>query len=142
MYNILIIPLITVVLAQIIKSIIDMKKNEFSWSDLNSYGGMPSAHAAFVISLAICAGYFEGLNSAAFAISVVYAILTIRDAGGYRQELGKHAKILNQQIAQLPAGQSYQYPRLKERLGHTPLQLLGGITLGVIIPVLYIWLFV
>lgn len=141
MYQLFLIPLFTVIFTQITKSIIDATRGKFSFKDINSYGGMPSAHASFCTSLCVMIGYFEGWSSAAFAISIVMTFIIIRDAVGFRQEIGKHAKILNVYLKQLPPENNHQYNYLRERIGHTGLEILGGITLGVIIPILYILFF-
>ncbi|MBT4723004.1 divergent PAP2 family protein [Candidatus Falkowbacteria bacterium] len=137
-YQLIYLPIIAAVVTQVIKLIIDAAKGQFSWKDLNSYGGMPSSHSATVTALAAAVGYYEGWDSAAFAISLILALIVIRDAVGFRFVLGKHAKQLNQIIHTLEAGKSYQFPHLKERLGHTPLQSLVGIAIGVMVVVVYV----
>ena len=140
-YQLIYLPLIAAIVAQIIKMIINGVKGQFSWYDLNSYGGMPSSHGALVTALALATGYFEGWSSAAFSISLILAILVIRDAGGFRKTLGNHASELNQIIHALRPEESHKYPHLKERLGHTPLELFFGALIGVIIVALYAVLF-
>ncbi len=121
--------------------IINGIKDQFSWGDLNSYGGMPSSHAALVTSLFAMIGYFEGWDSASAAIALILAIIVLRDAGGFRLVLGRHAKELNQLIHGLAATNSYKYPHLDERLGHTPLELFFGALTGVAVSVLFILFF-
>ena len=140
-YQLILAPIAAAVLAQIIKMIINGIKGQFSWGDLNSYGGMPSSHAALVTSLFAMIGYFEGWDSASAAIALILAIIVLRDAGGFRLVLGKHAKELNQLIHGLAAANSYKYPHLDERLGHTPLELFFGALTGVAISVLFIIIF-
>lgn len=140
MYTILIIPLVAGISAQILKLIIDAFKGKFTWGDLTSYGGMPSAHTAFVISLAAAVGYFEGWESTYFAITVVLAILVISNATGMRRQLGKHAKTLNKHFAQLTGEQNHQFEHLTERLGHRPVEILGGAVVGIVVPLLFIYL--
>lgn len=115
-YQYIIVPLAATIIAQIIKIIINGIREKFAWKDLNAYGGMPSSHAALVVSLCALIGYFEGWNSAVFAVALVFAIIVIRDAGGFRQVLGKHAQELNQIIHQMPGSSSYQFHHLNERL--------------------------
>jgi uncharacterized protein len=140
-YQLIYLPIIAAIVTQVIKLIIDAIKGRFSWHDLNSYGGMPSSHSAIVTALTVSIGYYEGWHSAAFAISLILALIVIRDAIGFRFILGKHAKELNQIIHTLESDKSYQFPHLKERLGHTPLQSLVGIAIGVLIVVLHVALF-
>ena len=102
---------------------------------------MPSSHAALVVSLTAMVGYTNGWNSAAFAIALIVAVLTIRDAGGFRRVLGKHAAEINQLTQNLAAVQPNDYSHLKERLGHTPLQLFVGSLVGLIVSCLYLIIF-
>lgn len=142
MLHLIIIPLSAAIISQIIKLIIDASKNQFSWSDLNSYGGMPSSHAATVTALAAAVGYFSGWDTAEFAIALIFAVITIRDAAGFRFQLGIHAKIINQYVSDLPTEKNFTYPHLRERLGHKSIELLAGITVGLAVTALYIILFV
>ncbi len=142
MYHLIIIPIAAAIIAQLIKLIIDAKNKQFSWTDLNGYGGMPSSHTAMVTSLVASIGYFDGITTSAFAVSLVLAVLIIRDAAGYRRQIGLHAKILNKHLEQLPAEQNFQFPHLRERLGHTPLEVLGGLTVGLVVTAVYIILFI
>ena len=74
MYHLIIIPLVTVALTQIIKGLVDAAKRQFSWKDFISYGGLPSSHTAFSVSLCAAVGYFEGYKSAVFAVALVFTI--------------------------------------------------------------------
>jgi uncharacterized protein len=139
-YQLIYLPIIAVIITQIVKLIIDAIKGQFSWRDLNSYGGMPSSHSAIVTSLAVALGYYQGWDSPAFAIGLILAVIVIRDAAGFRMILGKHARELNQIIHTLKADQAAQIPHLKERLGHTPLQILVGIAIGVTVVVINVLL--
>ena len=135
-YKIILIPFIALITAQIIKVIIDSAKGKFSWRNLNNYGGMPSSHAAMVAALTTEMATETGLNSAFFAIALVFAFLIIRDAVGLRQYLGNHGKTLNMLIKDLPDYQEDKYPFLEERLGHTYLQAAVGVILGIAIALL------
>ncbi len=94
-------------------------------------GGMPSSHAALVTALAFGAGYQEGWDSCLFAISTVFAFIVMYDAAGIRQAAGKQARLLNQMIEEL-FGEKHHFNevRLKELLGHTPMQVIVGAALG------------
>ncbi|MFH0987970.1 MAG: divergent PAP2 family protein [Parcubacteria group bacterium] len=146
MFNIIIVPVVSALLAQIIKAVINGFRDKFSWRDLVTYGGMPSSHAALVTSLALMAGLTDGWDSAAFAIALFLAILIIRDAGGYRMEMSKHAvelnKIISKLSANLPApsvsSSVESVPFLKEQIGHYPLELFFGCLLGVAVVVVSI----
>lgn len=140
-YEFLLVPIVAALVAQIIKMIISVTKDKFSWKEINSYGGMPSSHAALVVSLTAMLGYFEGWNSPIFAIAFVFAVIVIRDAGGFRRTLGRHAQELNQLIHTLRPTESYKFNHLRERIGHTPLELFFGSLLGLVITVAYILIF-
>lgn len=140
-YKYIFLPLIAAIIAQIIKLIINGVKNKFSWAELNSYGGMPSSHAALVITLTTLIGYYEGWTSAVFAVAFVFAVIVIRDAGGFRRALGRHATELNQIIHALPGSTNYPFTHLNERMGHTPLELFFGSLLGLIVTTVFILLF-
>lgn len=154
-YQIIIVPLISAILAAIIKLVINGVRDKFSWRDLVTYGGMPSSHAALVTSLALMAGLTDGWDSAAFAIALFLAILIIRDAGGYRMEISKHAVEINRINSKLStesasisalsasssaqsAPQSVESVFLKERIGHTPWELFYGCLLGIAVVAVYI----
>ena len=141
MYNLLIIPFFAAIIAQIIKVITDIIKKEFAWNRFNSYGGMPSSHTALVVSLSASVGYYNGWNSAAFAICVIFSLIVIRDAVGFRKQLGLHAKSINEQISELPAEESFKFRHLPERIGHKPSEVFAGFILGLVVTVSYILLF-
>ena len=96
-------------------------------------GGMPSGHSATVCAVATSAGILYGLGSFPFAISVIVAIIVMHDAMGVRLETGKQAKLLNEFMdlfAKLEQPLSDQ-EKLKELVGHTPLQVCMGALLGI-----------
>ncbi|MCX6744177.1 MAG: divergent PAP2 family protein [Candidatus Parcubacteria bacterium] len=135
-YKLILVPFLALIIAQLIKVLIDSVKGKFSWSNFNHYGGMPSSHSAMVAALATVMAKEFGLSSGYFAIAFAYAFLTIRDAVGLRYQLGFHGKILNKLIKELPDDKEDKYPYLQERLGHTYIQALAGIILGIIIAIL------
>ena len=98
-------------------------------------GGMPSGHSATVTALAVTAGTEFGLDSAAFAIAAILAIIVMHDAMGVRLEAGKHAKALNE-LLELASSDLAGEIKLKEFLGHTPLQVGFGCLLGLVIALL------
>ena len=116
-------------LAQVLKTIIDAAVNH-AWDleRLFGDGGMPSGHSATVASLATICGLGCGFGSVEFAITAVLAIIVCHDAMGVRRETGKHAVILNELMKSLEAGKPVD---LKELVGHTPLQVSAGISLGI-----------
>ena len=120
--------------AQFLKTVIDMVINKsFNPERIFGSGGMPSSHSATVCAVATSAGILYGLGSFPFAISVIVAIIVMHDAMGVRLETGKQAKLLNEFMdlfAKLEQPLSDQ-EKLKELVGHTPLQVCMGALLGI-----------
>ena len=127
------------IITQVIKNIIALSKGNFNWQMILSYGGMPSTHSALVTSLVITIGYYEGIYSAAFAIAIILAFITFRDASGIRWHLGEYGKIINQLIKELPDDKEYKYPVLGEKFGHKNIEILAGIITGLILTFLIIY---
>ncbi len=100
-------------------------------------GGMPSSHTALVVSMAASIGYEEGYHSTLFALSVIVAFIVMYDAAGIRRAAGKQAAVLNEIVAELQANRSIREEKLKELLGHTPIEVLAGAALGIIISILF-----
>lgn len=131
-YNYILVPIITVFMAQIIKVIVEA----FAYKKLNllrlldGSGGMPSSHSAFSFSLVTSIGLGEGVNSAIFALALVFAFITAYDAMGIRYESGKQAQAINQVFDKLNLEK--QFGKLKERIGHKPIEVLCGILFGVL----------
>ncbi len=133
MYLIVILPIASAILAQIIKQFTG--GDRFKARGFLSYSGMPSGHSAIVISLATIIGLQQGLSSPAFAISLVLALIIITDAIGLRSYLGEHGKILNVLVKDLREDKllDAKYPKLLERIGHTPIQAIFGSLLGFVV---------
>jgi acid phosphatase family membrane protein YuiD len=129
--------------AQVLKTIINFillgkLQLERMWGD----GGMPSAHSATVCAMVIAAARSEGVSSAIFAVASVVAIITMHDAMGVRHETGEQAKVLNQMIDQWIEVSEKNAPflqnmHLKEMVGHTPLQVVAGMVVGIVVGCLY-----
>ena len=124
-------------IAQLFKFIITLlQEHHLDWSKLWSSGGMPSSHSAFVMSLAISAGQVWGYDSTYFAIAAVLSFVVMYDAANVRLEAGKQAAVINQIIEVLENPDLNPEERLKEILGHTPLQVVAGGVLGFVIAIL------
>jgi acid phosphatase family membrane protein YuiD len=93
-------------------------------------GGMPSSHSALVTSLLIVVAKRAGFHSVEFAIAFVFACMTWYDAVSSRRAIGEQAKILNR---------LQQWQHLSERLGHSIIEVIGGIMYGAAVTVLGIW---
>ncbi len=148
---ILVIAVISWVLAQVIKTVLDLiKTKKFSAERLTGAGGMPSAHSATVCSLAIATCRVSGLCSAEFALAMVLAMVVMYDATGVRRAAGLHAKEINRLrrvVNELDeefmdrfddkiddiSDRGEDVKDLKEYLGHTPLEVLCGALLGILV---------
>src|SRR5215471_21529941 len=119
-------------IAQITKTFYELiRYRELKLNRLVSSGGMPSSHSALVMGLATATGRVAGLQSAAFAISLVLAAIVMYDAAGVRRAVSVQARILNQMIDEAFQGKPFAEERLRELIGHTPTQVLVGALLGV-----------
>lgn len=98
-----------------------------------SAGGMPSSHSAYVSGLATAVALLNGLQSSLFAATLVFASVVMYDATGVRQAASHQARILNQIVDELFAGHPISEEKLKELLGHTPIQVVAGALLGVVV---------
>ncbi len=102
-----------------------------------THGHMPSMHSALVTSLAIVVGYLEGIDSAIFAFSLVFALIILDDALRIRMHLGDQGRYLNMLIESLKLD-TKKYPRLKERIGHRWQEVLVGVLYGAALTVMLI----
>lgn len=123
--------------AQVLKTIIYAVLNrEFRLERMVGDGGMPSGHSATVSAMAMMSLLYYGIGSFEFAISTMVAIIVMHDAMGVRLETGKQAKVINEMI-ELLSEKNYEMAfseeRLKEFVGHTPLQVAAGCVLGLFI---------
>lgn len=125
--------------AQILKTVIHLIfTRKFVAERLVGSGGMPSSHSATVCALATAAVFEYGFGSFEFAISLILAIIVMYDAMGVRRETGIQAKLLNdilETFAEMGRSELSTYEKLKEFVGHTPLQVLVGALLGILIAV-------
>lgn len=137
-------PLIAWAVSQIMKTVTYLiVEKKFVFKRIISDGGMPSAHSATVISLAVMCGWIMGFDSAAFAISIVLAVVIMRDAVGVRRESGVNASLIklladksNKSIAE--GDEPIATDKLKTLVGHTPLQVACGCVIGLLVCIIYI----
>ncbi len=125
--------------AQVLKTIIHMiVTKQFVAERMVGGGGMPSSHSATVCALATATGMKYGGGSFEFAISVIFAIIVMYDAMGVRRETGIQGRVLNEMLeAFVKMGKEISAEaKLKELVGHTPLQVLMGAVLGIVIAVI------
>ncbi len=118
-------------LAQFLK-IFTFSEKKIKFSRIVSSGGMPSSHSSFVTSLSTLVGMELGFNSMEFAIVAVFSIIIMYDASGVRRAVGKQAAVLNQIIDDLHHKKHIEQKKLKELVGHTPIEVLFGALLGIV----------
>ncbi|RKY42094.1 MAG: divergent PAP2 family protein [Candidatus Makaraimicrobium thalassicum] len=127
--------------AQVIKVIIGVvheKRFNFKW--FIGTGGMPSSHAAGVTALATSVGLYHGVGTPLFAVALMFTIVVICDAQGVRWYTGKQAEILNKIMDDIYWKKRIQEDRLKELIGHTPIQIIAGIFVGLAAAFSLYWL--
>lgn len=118
--------------AQILKVLFYACKNrQFSFERFVGAGGMPSSHSSTVCGLTVAVGRVCGLSSPVFTVSLVMAFIVMYDATGVRRAAGEQARVLNRLL--LERDKAGAQKALKEFLGHTPLEVLGGAVLGVLL---------
>lgn len=119
-------------LAQISKIFYELiRQRRLIVSRIVSSGGMPSSHSALVTGLATATGREIGVTSPIFAIAVVLASIVMYDAAGVRRAVSIQARILNQMIEEAFQGSPMAEKRLRELIGHTPVQVFVGALLGI-----------
>jgi len=136
--KILVITMVVWAIAQGIKvfvGVVREKKFNFKW--FIGTGGMPSSHAAGATALAVSCGLQEGFSSVIFALAAVFAMVTMFDAQGVRRSAGQQAVILNQILEDIYLKGELENKRLLELIGHTPLQVIIGSILGMVLAVFF-----
>ncbi|KJJ84109.1 Acid phosphatase/vanadium-dependent haloperoxidase related protein [Candidatus Omnitrophus magneticus] len=113
---------------KVIIGIITEKRFNFKW--FVGTGGMPSSHASGVTALATSIGIQEGVGTVIFAIAAMFAVVVIFDAQGVRHSTGKQAEVLNKILDDIYWKKRIQNDRLKELVGHTPIEVIIGICTG------------
>ncbi len=121
-------------IAQTLKLIFSYFQEGFiNFKRLAQAGGMPSSHSAFVVSLSTGVGIVEGTSSTIFAVSLIFALIIMYDAAGVRRAAGKQAEVLNRIVDELFQGHRFHEERLRELLGHTPIEVIVGALLGILV---------
>ncbi|MFH1684454.1 MAG: divergent PAP2 family protein [Candidatus Margulisiibacteriota bacterium] len=121
-------------LAQSIKVII-YRFQEGEWNLFHFFeaGGMPSAHSASVTALTLAIGLTVGWNTALFTVCLVFALIVMYDATGVRRAAGKQAEILNKIVDDIYSTGKVKIEKLKEILGHDPIEVFAGAVLAIIV---------
>ncbi len=118
-----------------------LQTQSWNWALLLRAGGMPSSHSALVTGVAHAIGLFYGFNTPQFALAIALAMVVVYDATGIRRQSGIHAALINAMIKDLASGHPLKGEQLREVLGHTPLEALGGVILGLLVAQLtwFLW---
>jgi acid phosphatase family membrane protein YuiD len=125
-------------LAQIFKvfsGVLREKRFNFRWLIMS--GGMPSSHSAAVASLSTVVGLYYGFRSIPFWMVLVFSLIIMFDAAGVRRAVGRQAGILNKIVDEISKGEQIPEKRLKELLGHTPVEVLAGAGMGIAVAFLF-----
>jgi acid phosphatase family membrane protein YuiD len=127
--------------AQILKVfVILIQERRLDLSYFVASGGMPSAHSAMVCALATAVAMIEGLNSVAFAITMILALIVMYDAAGVRRAVSRQSSVLNRIVKEfrIKRSRGEMERDLRELIGHTPFQVIIGAALGILIA--WLWL--
>jgi acid phosphatase family membrane protein YuiD len=125
-------PLLAWAIAQVTKVVYNsIRERRLNLRVLAETGGMPSSHAAIVMGLATAVGRIDGVRSGTFAIALIFSFVVMYDAQGVRRAVGRQATILNRLVEDLVHMRGIQEDRLRELLGHTPVEVLVGGAMGV-----------
>ena len=121
-------------IAQILKVILVFWKDKrLDFGRMVGSGGMPSSHSALIVAMATSVGKQMGLDSVAFAIAASVALVVMYDAANVRREAGRQAELLNRIVQELYQENHLNQEKLKELLGHTPVEVAAGAVLGIVV---------
>jgi acid phosphatase family membrane protein YuiD len=116
-----------------------LRSRRWQWTMVLAAGGMPSSHSALIVGATQAIGLHQGYDSPLFALGVVLSMIVTYDAAGVRRQAGKHAERINIMFDELMRGQMPDEKELREVLGHTPLEVAGGVLWGIVVATL-MWL--
>ncbi|MBM4428019.1 MAG: divergent PAP2 family protein [Chloroflexi bacterium] len=123
-------------LAQILKIPTEyLRSRRWLWAMIFAAGGMPSSHTALMVAGTLAVGLYHGFDNPLFAIAVGATMIIAHDAAGVRRQAGKHAERINLLFDELLKGHMWSENELKEVIGHTPLEVIGGIILGLLVAI-------
>ena len=124
-------------ISQFLKTIRPKNMTPAGYKWIFDTGGMPSSHSATVSCLAAVSGMYYGFHNVIFLIVVVFAFIIMFDAAGVRRNMGRQAKVLNQILEDFYQKRPIQEAKLKELLGHTPVEVFVGAFLGIFIAYIF-----
>jgi len=129
--------LVTSLLAQILKLPLEyLRTKKWDWSLIFGTGGMPSSHSAVVTAAAAGVGHYVGFDTPLFGLAFAIASVVVYDATNIRRQAGFHAQQINRIIEEIFAGKAKpaeEFNELREVLGHSPGEAVGGIVLGIVV---------
>jgi acid phosphatase family membrane protein YuiD len=129
--KILVAVLIGWLLAQVLKIPTEyLRSRRLLWAMFFAAGGLPSSHSALLVSGTLAVGLYHGFDNPLFGIAVAITMIVVHDAAGVRRQAGIHAERINLLFEELLKGHIWGEKELKEVIGHTPLEVVGGILLG------------
>lgn len=130
-------PLAAWLIAQIFKVLLtSFRQRRLNLRVLAETGGMPSSHSAIVMGLTSAVGRINGVASDIFAVALILSLVVMYDAAGVRRAAGRQAAVLNRLVEDLVHMRGIQEDRLRELLGHTPIEVLVGAAIGVLVGLL------
>ena len=110
-----------------------LRSRRWMWAMFFAAGGMPSSHSALMVSGTLAVGLYHGFDNPLFAIAVGITMIVVHDASGVRRQAGMHAARINMLFEELLKGHMLDEKGLKEVIGHTPLEVIGGVLLGLFV---------
>ena len=129
--KVLIAVLIAWLLAQALKIPTEyLRSRRWMWAMFFAPGGMPSSHSALMVSGTVAVGLYHGFDNPLFGVAVAITMIIAHDAAGVRRQAGMHAERINVLFEELLKGHMWDENELKEVIGQTPLEVVGGILLG------------
>jgi uncharacterized protein len=132
--KVLIVGLIAWGLAQIIKIPLDyFRTRHWDWAMFFTTGGMPSSHSSLITAITQATGLYYGFDHPTFALGVAITMIVTYDAAGVRRQAGIHAQRINVIFTELLKYHRLNERELREMLGHTPLEVIGGVLFGIIV---------
>ncbi len=139
-FQLFLIPIIVIFFAQLIKFVRLSIRHGIKWDNIFDPGHFPSAHSAFVTSLVVIIGYHENVSSGVFAVASCFAFITIYDAMRVRMQIGMQGRTLNRLVKEIQGIDRKDFPRLKEHVGHYANEVAGGIAVGFLVTIFFIYI--
>lgn len=117
-----------------------LRSRRWLWAMFFAPGGMPSSHSAMMVAGTFAVGLYHGFDNPLFGIAVAITMIVTYDAAGVRRQAGMHAERINVLFGELLKGHIWDEEELKEVIGHTPLEVAGGIILGLLVSIV-LWIY-